>query len=79
MISGDYCTYVSFFHAYISCYITYPKMKVAQSCLTLCDPMHYTVHGILHARILKWLDLQGISPTQDRTQVCFITGGFFIC
>ena len=27
-------------------------MKVAQSCLTLCDPMHYTVHGILQARIL---------------------------
>ena len=26
--------------------------KVAQSCLTLCDPMDYTVHGILLARIL---------------------------
>ena len=23
------------------------KAKVAQSCLTLCDPMDYTVHGIL--------------------------------
>ena len=23
------------------------KVKVAQSCLTLCDPMDYTVHGIL--------------------------------
>ena len=23
------------------------KMKVTQSCLTLCDPMAYTVHGIL--------------------------------
>ena len=31
------------------------KMKVAQSCLTLCDPMHYTVHGILQARILEWV------------------------
>ena len=30
-------------------------MKVAQSCLTLCDPMHYTVHGILQARILDWV------------------------
>ena len=29
-------------------------MKVAQSCLTLCDPMDYTVHGILQARILEW-------------------------
>ena len=23
------------------------KVKVAQSCLTLCDPMDYTAHGIL--------------------------------
>ena len=30
-------------------------MKVAQLCLTLCDPMDYTVHGILQARILEWL------------------------
>ena len=28
------------------------KVKVAQSCLTLGDPMDYTVHGILQARIL---------------------------
>ena len=28
------------------------KVKVTQSCLTLCDPMDYTVHGILQARIL---------------------------
>ena len=25
----------------------YVKVKVAQSCLTLCDPMDYTIHGIL--------------------------------
>ena len=37
-------------------------MKVAQSCLTLCDPMHCTlpgssvpVHGILQAGILEWM------------------------
>ena len=29
-------------------------MKVTQSCPTLCDPMDYTVHGILQARILEW-------------------------
>ena len=29
------------------------KVKVAQSCLTLCDPMDYTVHGILQARKLE--------------------------
>ena len=29
------------------------KVKVAQSCLTLCNPMDYTAHGILQARILE--------------------------
>ena len=29
------------------------EVKVAQSCLTVCDPMDYTVHGILQARILE--------------------------
>ena len=28
-------------------------VKVTQSCLTLCDPMDYTVHGILQTRILE--------------------------
>ena len=28
---------------------------VAQSCLTLCDPMDYIVYGILQARILEWV------------------------
>ena len=31
------------------------KVKVAQPCLTLCKPMDCTVHGILQARILKWV------------------------
>ena len=42
-------------------------MKVVQACLTLCDRMDYTVHGILQARTLEWvafLLLQGIFPTQ---------------
>ena len=54
----------------------YVKVKVAKSCLTLCDPMDYAVHGILQARILEWLShslLQGIFPTQ----VSRISGGFF--
>ena len=29
------------------------KVTVAQSCLTLCDTMDYTVHGILQTRILQ--------------------------
>ena len=31
------------------------KVKVTQPCLTLCDPVDYTVHGILQARILEWV------------------------
>ena len=31
------------------------KVKVVQLCLILCDPMDYTVCGILQARILKWV------------------------
>ena len=27
------------------------KVKVAQSCPTLCDPMDNTVHGLLQARM----------------------------
>ena len=55
-------------------------MKVAQSCLTLCDPMDYTVHGILQARILKWVAIpfsKGSSQPRNWTQVPCIAGGFF--
>ena len=46
--------------------------KTLRSCLTLCDPMDCSLtgsssHGILQARILKWVAmpfLQGIFPTQ---------------
>ena len=31
------------------------QVQVTQSCLTLCDPMDYTVRGILQARILEWV------------------------
>ena len=31
------------------------KVKVAQSCPILCDPIDYTIHGILQARILEWV------------------------
>ena len=48
------------------------KVKVAQSYLTLCDPIDYTVHGILQARILEWVDFSysmGSFQPRDRTQV----------
>ena len=31
------------------------KVKVIQSCPTLCGPMNYIVHGILQARTLEWV------------------------
>ena len=57
-----------------------PKMKVTQLCPTLCNPMDYTVHGILQARILKWVAFpfsRGSSQPRDRTQVSHIAGRFF--
>ena len=51
-------------------------MKVTQSCPTLCDPMDYTVHGILQATILESVSCsfsRGSSQPRDRTQVSCIT------
>ena len=56
------------------------EVKVVQSCLTLCDPIDYMVHGILQARILEWVAFpfsRGSSQPRDQTQVSPIVGGFF--
>ena len=56
------------------------EVKVAQSCPTLCDPMDYTVHGILQARILEWVAFpfsREFSQPRDWTQVSCIADGFF--
>ena len=53
------------------------KVKVTQSCPALCDPVDYTVHEILQARILEWVafpfpgDLPnpGIEPRSPTLQV----------
>ena len=55
------------------------NVEVAQSCLTLCNPVDYTVHGILQARILEWVAFPlsgGSSQPRDRTQVSRIAGRF---
>ena len=55
------------------------KVKIAQSCLTLYDPVD-CVHGILQARILEWVAFpfsEGSSQPRDQTQVSHIAGGFF--
>ena len=57
------------------------KVKVAQTCPTLCDPMEYTVQGILQARILEWVAFpfsRGSSQPRDWIQVSRIAGVFFI-
>ena len=52
--------------------VIYIESEVAQSCLTVCDPMDCnlpgsSLHGILQARVLEWVAiflLQGIFLTQ---------------
>ena len=56
------------------------KVKVTQSCPTLCDPVDYTVHGILQARIMEWVAFpfsRGSSQPRDQMQVSRIASGFF--
>ena len=56
------------------------KVKVAQLCPILCDPMDYIVHGILQARIPEWVAFpfsRGSSQPRDQTQVSHIAGRFF--
>ena len=60
-------------------------MFVAQSCLTLWDPVDRSppgssVHGILQARILEWVAMpsfRGSSQPRNPTRVSRITGRFF--
>ena len=57
------------------------EVKVAQSCPTLCDPMDYTVLGILQARILERVAFpfsRGSFQPRDRAQVSRAVGRFFI-
>ena len=61
------------------------KVLVAQSCLTLCDPIDCSppgssVRGILQARILEWVAIpfsRGSSQARGWTQVSCIAGRFF--
>ena len=60
-------------HSSIICNSQNVNVKAPQSCLILCDPMDYTVPGILQARILEWVAFpfsRGSSQPKDGTQVC---------
>ena len=62
------------------------KVLAVQSCPTLFDPMDcsppgFSVHGILQARILKWVAIpfsRGSSQLRDQTHVSCIAGRLFI-
>ena len=57
-------------HSLLQCMKVKSETEVAQSCLTLCDPMDCSapgssVHGILQARTLEWVAIpfsRGIIP-----------------
>ena len=75
------CSRTSWSRARLTCVC----VLVAQSCLTLCDPMDCSppgssVQGILQARILVWVAMPsswGCTQPRDRNQVSLIAGGFF--
>jgi len=63
----------------------YVCVLVAQSCLTLYDPVDYSppgssVHGLLQARTLEWIAIsfsRGPSQHRDQTLVSHISGRCF--
>ena len=74
-----FCISASIFFFPLSRALCSCEVKVAQSCLTLCKPMDYIVHGILQARILEWVAFpfsRGSSQPRDQTQVSRIAGRF---
>ena len=70
---------------YFNVWVRKVKVKVAQLCLTLCDPVDWSlpgscVHGILQARILEWVAIsfsRGSSRPRNWTQVSCTAGRFF--
>ena len=79
---SDLVICILYIHDWICVYVC---VLVAQSCLTLCDPMDcsppgYSVLGILQARILEWVAIpfsRGSSRLSDWTQASCIAGRFF--
>ena len=65
------------------------SVLVAQSCLTLCDPMSYSLARpllpglfclawILQARILEWVAIPfSRGSSRDQIRISCLTGGFF--
>ena len=70
---------MNIWNPYICCYL------VAQSCLTLCDPMDCSpsgssLRGVSQARTLRWVvtsSSRGSSWPRDRNCISWIAGGLF--
>ena len=80
-------TYKNFYNTQKRCPFHYKESEsaVAQSCLTLCDPMDHSllgssVHGIFQAKVLECIAIsfsRGSSQPRDWTQVSHIAGRHF--
>ena len=74
----------SYYYSYFFIFL-HVESEVAQSCLTLCDPMDSSlpdssVHGLSQARILEWVAIsfsRVSSQPRDQTQVSCIVGRRF--
>ena len=87
--STDLCLHLCQYHTVlITAVLWWGEVRwgeVAQSCLTLCDPMDcnllgFSIHGILQARVLEWIAIsfsRGSSWHRDRTRVSRIGGRRF--
>ena len=79
-----YVSYHFFFFFATACLFKvrdFPKIfrqyKVSESQVWLCDPIDYTVHGILHDRKLGWMTIpfsRGSSQPRNQTRVSCVTG-----
>ena len=71
----------SFFAVWLFlCCLSNSLLSIRLFAVRLCDPMDYTVHGNLQARMLEWVVFpfsKGSSPPRDWTQVSRIVGEFF--
>ena len=62
------------------CFFVVARFSFTKLCLTLCDPMDYTVHGILQAKMAEWVAVPysrvSFQP-RDQTQFSYFAGSFF--
>ena len=74
------CMYI-YIYVHVCIYLYMCMCLVAQSCLTLCDPLDSSlsgssVHGIFQTRILEWVAIsssRGSSRPKDRTLVSSVS------